>query len=115
MFTAMRRAFVAGEHLCCRSPARLVFEVDVGVRVAVGVAYDVALPFELRVWLLDRPGRREAARHLGRSSAANATLPRRTAGSAERRNGGNAMICRSIYSACLISLSVVAVVGSSGS
>ena len=50
--------FVTGHQMRRRAPSRLILKVDVGERVAVDVADDVA-----GVGLLGRPGRREAARH----------------------------------------------------
>jgi len=44
----------------CRSPGELLLEIDLCERVAVGVTYDVATLPELRVRVIDRPGRREA-------------------------------------------------------
>ena len=62
IFAAIRRASSRVINLVRRSPAGFIFEVDIGERVPVGVADDVApLPGELRVRLFDRPGRREAA------------------------------------------------------
>jgi hypothetical protein len=61
MLAAMRRSLVPPQHLGCRSPARLVLEIDVGQRAAVGVADDEALPFQLGIGIIDRPGRRKAA------------------------------------------------------
>jgi hypothetical protein len=45
------------------APTRLLFlEVDVGHCLPVSVADDEALPFKLRVWIVDRPGRRGGGR-----------------------------------------------------
>jgi hypothetical protein len=52
---------VAGEQLSRRSASRLVLEIDIGERSPVPVADDVALSIELGVWIVDAPGRREAA------------------------------------------------------
>src|SRR5205807_5032972 len=43
-----------------RSPARLILEIDVGQRVAVGISHDEAILAELRFGVIDRPGRRES-------------------------------------------------------
>jgi hypothetical protein len=37
-------------------------EIDVGQCLPVRIADDEALPFKLRVWIVDRPGRRDAAK-----------------------------------------------------
>ena len=58
MFAAIRRGLVLREQLGRRSPAGLIFEIDIGKLLAVVVARDQA-----RLQFLDRPGRREAARH----------------------------------------------------
>jgi hypothetical protein len=56
---------IAGHHLRRRSPAGFILEIDVGERVAVAVADDVAVLAELGARVIDRPGRREAAPRLG--------------------------------------------------
>jgi hypothetical protein len=45
----MRRGLVAGHQMRRGAPAGLILEIDVGERVAVGVAGDVALPIQLWV------------------------------------------------------------------
>src|SRR5262249_20257576 len=44
-----------------RAPSRLILKVDIGERVAVRVADDVAVLAEFQVGIVDGPGRREAA------------------------------------------------------
>jgi hypothetical protein len=65
MLTAMRRASSRVTIFAAESPAGFVLEIDVGERVAVAVADDVAVLAELGVRVIDRPGRREAAPCLG--------------------------------------------------
>jgi hypothetical protein len=65
MLTAMRRASSRVTIFAAESPAGFVLEIDVGERVAVAVADDVAVLAELGVRVIDRPGRREAAPRLG--------------------------------------------------
>jgi len=52
-----RRAAVARHQVSCRSPARLILEIDVGELLAGGVADDVAVLAELHVRVIDRPRR----------------------------------------------------------
>ena len=64
---------VVVDSLKALDPKWPIREVDVGERVAVGVADDETLPIELRVGVLDRPGRgviqeRHAAARLARAS-----------------------------------------------
>jgi hypothetical protein len=65
MLTAMRRASSRVTIFAAESPAGFVLEIDVGERVAVAVADDVAVLAELGVRVIDRPGRREAAPRRG--------------------------------------------------
>jgi len=61
---AIRRAsprLVAGHQMRRRSPAGLILEIDIGKRVAVGVADDETVLAELHVRVIDGPRRREAA------------------------------------------------------
>jgi hypothetical protein len=87
MLTAMRCA--SSRVIRCAASSRLVLEIDVGERVAVGVVHDVAGLPQLRVWIIDGPRRGEAAgfSHEGsgaascwidcRATGADGTRPRR--------------------------------------
>ena len=65
------------------SPPRLILEIDIDQRVAVGVTDDVAVLPELRVRIIDVPRRREAA-GLARSAQIGKDLP---LGGGERTSG----------------------------
>ena len=80
MLTAICRASSRVISLVAGSPAGLLLEIDVGERVAVGVADDVAVLDELFVGSSTDQGRRQTARlshQTGRSAAR------------QQRQGGN--------------------------